>query len=74
MNINLGMKQVFNVLGYNDTAFLYEFLVEYLCCQMEDVSEGAIVDGVFIFIVGFYDTAHVIVEELQLAAHISVDG
>ena len=41
---------------------------------MEDVSENAVVDYVFVIIQGFNDAAHVFVEELKLTAHIEIDG
>ena len=41
---------------------------------MEDVAEDTVVDVVFIVVIWFDDVTHVAIKELQLAAHIQVDG
>ena len=74
LNIHFGLEQIFYVGRLDIRAPLPEFLVDELGSQVEDVSEDALVDGVFIIVVRLDDATHIIIEELQLTAHITVDG
>ena len=74
LDVYFCLKQILYVFGHNQTALLLQLLVDELSCQMEDISKDAVVDVVFIIIVVFDDAAHLAIEELQLTAHIAVDG
>lgn len=74
LNVYTSLEQVVNVVGQDLMTPLHEFLVDKLGSQVEDVSKDTVVDGVFIIVVGFDDTAHIAIEELYLTALVAVDG